>query len=71
MVSLVVLWIVMPSTGGLDAPADSNATTATGDVPILQEVRIGLLTTAKPEGDAGGVARVGLVVSGAERPMTN
>ncbi|XP_033630928.1 guanylate cyclase 32E-like [Asterias rubens] len=55
----------MPSAGGLDAPAESNATTATGvDVPpVLQDIRIGLLTTAKPEGDA--VSRSGLVVSGA------
>lgn len=63
MVSLVVLWIVMPSAGGLDVPAERNTTT---DVPIVvEEVRIGLLTTAKPEGDAGGVVRSGLVVSGA------
>ena len=65
MVSFVVLLTVMPSAGGLDAPAESNATTATGvDVPpVLQDIRIGLLTTAKPEGDA--VSRSGLVVSGA------
>ncbi|XP_022091376.1 guanylate cyclase 32E-like [Acanthaster planci] len=59
IVSLTVLWIVTVETLGV------GPTQETGSSSDLQEVRVGLLTSAKPSNDNPSTFREGLVVSGA------